>query len=114
MSKLSPLSEVAKFRNSKLKVKVIANDMILYQSGKGNVTNLAKKIRKVLEQRESSWNADQKNLLLKRIKSKNQRIILKSYCKVVRVGEVHAQHRKSYSLCYLQNLIYKKRFSKQS
>ena len=73
MSKLSPLSEVAKFRNSKLKVKVIANDMTLYQSGKGNVTNLAKNNRKVLEQRESSWNADQKNLLSKRIKEQKSK-----------------------------------------
>ena len=44
--------------------------MTLYQSGKGNVTNLAKKIRGVLEEPESSWNGDQKNLRLKRIKEK--------------------------------------------
>ena len=44
--------------------------MTLHQPGKGNVTNLAKKIRKALEERESSWNADQKNLLLKWIKEK--------------------------------------------
>ena len=47
--------------------------MTLYQSGKGNVTKLAKKNRKVLEQRESSWNADQKNLLSKRIKEQKSK-----------------------------------------
>ena len=34
--------------------------MTLYQSGKGKVTQLAEKIRKVLEERENSWNVDQK------------------------------------------------------
>ena len=34
--------------------------MTLYQLGKGNVTNLLKKIRKVLEECESSWNDDKK------------------------------------------------------
>ena len=44
--------------------------MILYQSGKKDVTILAKKIRKVLEECEISCNTDQKNLLSKRIKEK--------------------------------------------
>ena len=53
--------------------------MIPYQSGKGNVTNLAKKIRKVLEERETSWNADQKNLLSKIITENCDGVVLKIY-----------------------------------
>lgn len=44
--------------------------MTLYQSVKGNVSDLAIKIRKVLKERQSCWNADQKKFLLKRIKEK--------------------------------------------
>ena len=54
LSKFSCHSEVAKFRNSRFKAKGLRNHMTPYQSGKGNVTNLAKKIRKVLEEREGS------------------------------------------------------------
>ena len=68
LSEFSCLSEAAKFRNSRFKVKGIRNDMTLYQCEKGNVTNLEKKIRKVLEEYESSWNVDQKNILSKRMK----------------------------------------------
>ena len=89
--KFSCLSEVAKIRNIRFKAKGIRNNTTLYQSGKGNVTNLAKKNRKVLEECESNWNADQKNLLLKRIKqilSKNEKSkdYSKSYCKLQELG----------------------------
>ena len=53
--------------------------MIPYQSGKGNVTNLAKKIRKVLEERETSWNADQKNLLSKIITENCDGVVFEIY-----------------------------------
>ena len=80
--KFSCLSEVAKIRNIRFKAKGIRNNTTLYQSGKGNVTNLAKKNRKVLEECESNWNADQKNLLLKRIKQILSKDYSKSYCKL--------------------------------
>ena len=79
LSKFSCLSEGAKFRNSRFKVKGIRNDMSLYQCEKGNVTDLAKKIRKVLEECQSSWNVDQKNLLLKRIKVNCGGVVHKIY-----------------------------------
>ena len=44
--------------------------MTLYQSVKGNGSNLAIKIRKVLKERQSSCNADQKKFFCKRIKEK--------------------------------------------
>ena len=44
--------------------------MTLYQSVKGNGSNLAIKIRKVLKERQSSCNADQKKFFFKRIKEK--------------------------------------------
>ena len=53
-SKLIRLSEVAKFWNSRFKAKGIRNDMTLYQSGKGNVTDHVKKIGKLLQESESS------------------------------------------------------------
>ena len=45
--------KLQKFRNSKFKANGIISDMTLYQSGKGSVTDLPQKIRKVLEERES-------------------------------------------------------------
>ena len=62
LSKFSRLAEVAKFRNKNFKAKGIRNDMTLYQSNKGEVQNLARKIRKVLQQREIEWNDNQKTL----------------------------------------------------
>ena len=72
----------------------------MYQSRKGNVPNLAKKNRKALEECESNWNADQKNLLLKRIKqilSKNEesKDYSKKLLQVARAGEVYAQNQNS-------------------
>ena len=70
LSKFSRLSEVAKFLNNKFSAKGIRNDMTLYQSGKGAISNIAIKIRKVLEDREEKWNDSQKKLLSIRIKEK--------------------------------------------
>ena len=53
--------------------------MTLYQSGKGKVTQLAEKVRKVLEERENSWNVDQKKLLLKRIKENCNGVVVHIY-----------------------------------
>ena len=70
LSKFSRLSEVAKFRNNKFSAKGIRNDMTFYKSGKGEVQNITRKIRKVLEDRENEWNISQRKLLSIRIKAK--------------------------------------------
>ena len=70
LSKFSRLAEVAKLRNKNFKAKGIRNDMTLYQSNKGEVQNLARKIRKVLQQREIEWNDNQKTLQKARIEQK--------------------------------------------
>ena len=44
--------------------------MTLYQSKKGEVQSIARKITKVLEKREKVWNENQKQLLVIRIKEK--------------------------------------------
>ena len=64
LSKFSRLSEVAKFRNNKFSAKGIRNDMTLYQSKKGEVQSIARKITKVLEKREKVWNENRKQLLV--------------------------------------------------
>lgn len=77
--------------------------MTLHQSGKGSVTNIVKKIRKVLEEHENSWNADQKNV---KDYSKN---LLQSF------ESSRGPCTKSEELqsVLLQNLIHKERLSKQ-
>lgn len=75
LSKFSRLAEVAKFRNNKFKGKGIRNDMTLFQSKIGKVQTIARRVTKVLENREKVWNDNQKQLLVERIKQKLEKTI---------------------------------------
>lgn len=77
--------------------------MTLHQSGKGNVTNIVKKIRKVLEEHENSWNADQKN-----VKDYSKNLLQSSESS----GGPCTKSEELQSVL-LQNLIHKERLSKQ-
>ena len=44
--------------------------MTLYKASKGEVDQVARKLRKVLESREKEWNAKQKELQIERIQQK--------------------------------------------
>ena len=76
-SKVSRLSEVARFRNRKFFAKFIRmrNDMTLFKSKKGEVQNIIRKIANILNTREKQWNEKQKELSAIRIKEKMQKAV---------------------------------------
>lgn len=68
--KFSRLAETAKFRNKGFKAKRIRNAMTLHKSEKGVVQSITRKIRSILETRETEWNKKQKEILSTQIKMK--------------------------------------------
>ena len=60
LAKFSHLAVVAKFRNEQFTAKGIRYDIVLFQSSQSVVDSITKKINKVLNNKEKTWNVDQK------------------------------------------------------